>query len=162
VKSEFFPLRVFPFLLSCSVKYAENNNTPFMSTILIPILLAFSHPGGGIYNSTNGVQASELQTLLVDSATLSTATYDSCTCVIVKPHAVKSKTFGTLVCLFFFSLLQFFITIRTHCVDVYEALPVYLQQFVAHNWCPDLLVPPPCCFSFSPTPPLRLALSLLP
>jgi hypothetical protein len=65
--------------------------------------LASSHPGGGIYNSTNGVQASELQTLLVDSATLSTATYDSCTCVIVKPHAVKSKTFGTLVGLFFFS-----------------------------------------------------------
>jgi hypothetical protein len=50
--------------------------------------------GGGIYNSTNGVQANELQTLLVDSATVSTATYDSCTCVIVKPHAVKAKSFG--------------------------------------------------------------------
>jgi hypothetical protein len=47
-----------------------------------------------MYCSTNGVQANELQSLIVDPSMPSTATFDSCTCVIVKPHAVKAKQFG--------------------------------------------------------------------
>jgi hypothetical protein len=47
-----------------------------------------------MYCSTNGVQANELQSLIVDASMPSTATFDSCTCVIVKPHAVKAKQFG--------------------------------------------------------------------
>ena len=51
-----------------------------------------------IYSASNGVQSGELQTLLLDSPLPTTATLDSCTCVVVKPHAVKSKAFGERVC----------------------------------------------------------------
>ena len=54
---------------------------------------------GAIFAAADGLQSTELQTMLLDAP--STATLGSCTCVIVKPHAVKAKTFGEWhLCLF--------------------------------------------------------------
>mmetsp|Transcript_803 Transcript_803/g.1774 ORF Transcript_803/g.1774 Transcript_803/m.1774 type:complete len:231 (-) Transcript_803:278-970(-) len=47
--------------------------------------------------SGNGQQSSELLGSLLDSPMPSTATYDSCTCCVVKPHAVKGKQLGPIL-----------------------------------------------------------------
>jgi nucleoside-diphosphate kinase len=48
--------------------------------------------------SSNGQQTNELQELLFNSKTVpSTATLDSSTCVVIKPHAVKSRFVGSIV-----------------------------------------------------------------
>eukprot|EP01032_Pedospumella_encystans_P024899 gene24899-28145_t len=52
---------------------------------------------GAIYGASNGVQGAELQSILLESPLPTTATFDSCTCVVIKPHAVKSKLTGDIM-----------------------------------------------------------------
>mmetsp|Transcript_22977 Transcript_22977/g.38338 ORF Transcript_22977/g.38338 Transcript_22977/m.38338 type:complete len:353 (-) Transcript_22977:1176-2234(-) len=57
-----------------------------------------SGSGAGFYAARNGAQSSELQSTLLDSRDiLPTATFDSCTCCVVKPHAVKAALFGPIL-----------------------------------------------------------------
>jgi nucleoside-diphosphate kinase len=49
------------------------------------------------FSATNGVQSSELLSMLLDSPMPSTATFDSMTCCIVKPHAVKGNLLGPIL-----------------------------------------------------------------
>lgn len=50
------------------------------------------------YCSTNGTETQRLGECLLDNRSLTnTATFDSCTCGIVKPHAVKSKHVGKVL-----------------------------------------------------------------
>lgn len=43
------------------------------------------------------MQGVELQSILLESPLPTTATFDSCTCVIIKPHAVKSRLTGDIL-----------------------------------------------------------------
>ena len=52
-----------------------------------------------IFAAYNGIQVSELTNLIFGSNNISTglpttATLDSCTCCVIKPHAVKTKQIG--------------------------------------------------------------------
>ena len=51
-----------------------------------------------ILAAKNGMQSSDMQGMLFnDSGNTNTATLDSCTCCIIKPHAVKSKQAGLII-----------------------------------------------------------------
>lgn len=45
----------------------------------------------------NGIQSSDLQEIIFNELSADTATLDSCTCCIIKPHAVKSKNAGPII-----------------------------------------------------------------
>lgn len=50
---------------------------------------------GAIY-ARNGIQSTDLQAIVFDELSSSTATLDNCTCCIIKPHAVKAKQVGVI------------------------------------------------------------------
>lgn len=45
----------------------------------------------------NGIQSSDLQEIVFNELSSSTATLDNCTCCIIKPHAVKAKNAGPII-----------------------------------------------------------------
>lgn len=47
--------------------------------------------------ASNGTQVADLQDLLFDSRLPNSSTLDSCTCCVIKPHAVKSKQVGAII-----------------------------------------------------------------
>jgi nucleoside-diphosphate kinase len=58
--------------------------------------LGLSNPTGTIFCSGSGVDVQKLQSILPSSAG-DTATLDSCTCCIVKPHVVKTRQLGKII-----------------------------------------------------------------
>lgn len=53
--------------------------------------------GGAIYCSINGQQVASLAEILLNPKVNNSSTLDSCTCCIVKPHAVKMNDFGKIL-----------------------------------------------------------------
>lgn len=53
--------------------------------------------GGEIFSSKNGSESNDLQELLLKQYKSITATFDSSTCCIIKPHAVKNKLIGKIL-----------------------------------------------------------------
>ncbi len=52
---------------------------------------------GDIFFTTNGVATSAAHDLIFGPAMQDTATLDNCTCCIIKPHALKTKIFGSIL-----------------------------------------------------------------
>lgn len=57
--------------------------------------LGLSNPSGSIFCASSGVDCQKMQSILPSNG--DTATLDSCTCCIVKPHAVKTKQLGKIL-----------------------------------------------------------------
>jgi nucleoside-diphosphate kinase len=57
--------------------------------------LDLSNPSGTVFCAASGVDVQKLQSILPAGG--DTATLDSCTCCIVKPHAIKSRHLGKIV-----------------------------------------------------------------
>lgn len=64
---------------------------------LYDIEIQISKSYGKIFISQNNNETSELTSLLIDGPISNSCTLDSCTCCIIKPHAVKNKSVGPIM-----------------------------------------------------------------
>ena len=99
--------------------------------------LDLSNPEGTIFCASSGVDCQKMQSILPENG--DTATLDSCTCCIVKPHAVKTKQLGKILDAIIsqgyevsaIQMLQFTQVQATEFLEVYDGvLPTYHDHVV--------------------------------
>lgn len=99
--------------------------------------LDLSNPAGTIFCASSGVDCQKIQDIVPTNG--DTATLDSCTCCIVKPHAFKTKQLGKILDAIIsqgyevsaVQLLQFTQVQATEFLEVYDGvLPTYHDHVV--------------------------------
>ena len=56
-----------------------------------------SSTSGSVFYTSNGLQTSDVGSLVFETDTPSTCTLDHCTCCVIKPHAVKARHVGEIM-----------------------------------------------------------------